>query len=57
MAGLILLGLIAVGAAYLYTRARGKMRLPVVGKHWTSAIIIVVIVLLIMWASNKGGKP
>jgi hypothetical protein len=57
MAGLILLGLIAVGAAYLYTRARGKMKLPVVGKHWTSAIIVVVIVLLIMWASNKGGKP
>ena len=54
--GLILLGLIAAGVAFGFTRLRGKMKLPVTGKHWTGAIVIVVIVVLMLWASHKSGK-
>jgi hypothetical protein len=54
--GLILLLLIAGFIAFGYTKLRGKMKLPVAGKHWTGAIIIVVIVLLMLWASHNGGK-
>jgi fumarate reductase subunit D len=54
--GLILLLLIAVLIAFGYTKLRGKMKLPVAGKHWTGAIIIVVLVVLMLWASHNGGK-
>ena len=54
--GLILLLLIAAAIAFGYTKLRGKMKLPVAGKHWTGPIIIVVIVVLMLWASHNGGK-
>ena len=54
--GLILLLLIAAAIAFGYTKLRGKMKLPVAGKHWTGAIIIVVLVVLMLWASHNGGK-
>jgi heme A synthase len=55
--GLILLLLIAAAVAFGYTKLRGKMKLPVAGKHWTGAIIIVVLVVLMLWAGHKTGKP
>jgi hypothetical protein len=57
MTGLILLVFIAAIAAFFYTRMRGKMKLPISGKHWTGAIVVIVLVVLMLWASQKGGKP
>jgi fumarate reductase subunit D len=55
--GLILLLIVAAAIAFGYTKLRGKMKLPVAGKHWTGAIIIVVLVVLMLWAThNQGGK-
>jgi hypothetical protein len=54
--GLILLALLAFAAAFGYTRVRGKMKLPIAGKHWSGAMIITGIVLLLLWASHGGGK-
>jgi hypothetical protein len=57
MTGLILLVFIAAIVAFFYTRMRGKMKLPITGKHWTGVIIVIVLVVLMLWASHKGGKP
>ncbi len=48
MSGLILAVLIAVGIAWLWTRGRKRLSLPVNGKHW-GAIIVVVVVLLVLF--------
>jgi fumarate reductase subunit D len=50
--GLILLILIGILVAYAYTRLRGKMKLPVSGKNWIGPIVIVVILVLMLWASQ-----
>jgi succinate dehydrogenase hydrophobic anchor subunit len=55
MTGLILLVFIAVIIAFFWTRMRGKMKLNVTGKHWTGAIIVVCMALLLLWASAKHG--
>jgi fumarate reductase subunit D len=52
--GLILLIFIAVIVAFFFTKARGKLKLPVAGKHWTGAIIVFVLVILMLWASAHG---
>ncbi|HEX6526940.1 MAG TPA: hypothetical protein VF070_44030 [Streptosporangiaceae bacterium] len=58
MSGLILLVFIAVIIAFFYTRLRGKLKLPVAGKHWKTAIILIVLVLLVSWAAtHNGAKP
>jgi len=59
MTGLILLVFIAAIIALYYTRLRGKLKLPVAGKHWTGAIIVIVLVVLMMWAAAHNGtsKP
>jgi fumarate reductase subunit D len=49
--GLILLVLIGIAVAFGYTRLRGKMRLPVSGKSWIVPIVIVVIAVLLLWAT------
>jgi hypothetical protein len=54
MTGLILLVFIAVIVAYFWTRLRGKMKLHVTGKHWIGAIGVVVLLVLMMWASQQG---
>jgi phosphatidylglycerophosphate synthase len=56
MTGLILLVFIAVIIAFFWTRMRGKMKLNVTGKHWTGAIIVVVIAVLLLWASTQHGS-
>jgi hypothetical protein len=50
--GLILLILIGIVVAYAYTRLRGKMKLPISGKNWVAPVVIVVIVALMLWASQ-----
>ena len=54
MSGLILVVLIGVLVAYGYTRMRGKMKLSVSGKHWVAPVVIIVVVLLLVWASHNG---
>jgi len=52
--GLILLVLIGVIVAFAWTRLRGKMKLPVKGRHWLGPIIVVVIVGLMLYSSHTG---
>ena len=54
MDGLILLVLIGALVAFGWTRLRGKMKLGVSGKHWAGPIVIVVILVLMMWATHNG---
>jgi hypothetical protein len=54
MTGLILLVLIGAVIAWLWTRVRGKMKLGVSGKNWVGPIVVVVLVGLLLWASNAG---
>ena len=56
MTGLILLVLIAILVAFGYTRLRGKMKLSISGKHWLGPIVIVVILVLMLWASTTHGS-
>ena len=52
MTGLILLVLIGAVIAWLWTRVRGKMKLGVSGKNWVGPIVVVVLVGLLLWATN-----
>ena len=54
--GLILLIFLAVIVAFFWVRLRGKMKLPVTGKHWSGAIIVFVLVAVMLWASAKSGQ-
>ena len=54
MTGLILLVLIGVVIAWLWTRVRGKMKLGVSGKNWVGPIVVVVLVGLLLWANSVG---
>jgi len=54
MTGLILLVLIGAVIAWLWTRVRSKMKLGVSGKNWVGPIVVVVLVGLLLWASNAG---
>jgi hypothetical protein len=44
--------LIGVGAAWLFTGGRKKLRLPTTGKHWITVIIVVVVVLAIVYGAQ-----
>jgi hypothetical protein len=52
--GLILLVIIGIVVAYVYTRMRGKMNIGVSGKNWVAPVVIVVVVGLLLWASHNG---
>jgi high-affinity Fe2+/Pb2+ permease len=54
VSGLILLVLIGIVIAYVYTRLRGKMKLNVSNRNWIGPIIVVVVVGLLLWASHNG---
>ena len=54
MSGLILVVLIGIIVAYVYTRMRGKMKLSVSGKNWLAPVVIVGIVLLLLWGAHNG---
>jgi hypothetical protein len=53
MTGLILLVFIAVIVAFFWTRLRGKMGMNVAGKHWMGAIVVVVLLVLMLYASSQ----
>jgi hypothetical protein len=54
VSGIILLVLIGVGVAWLFTRGRKRLNMPVTGKHWIGAIVIVVLVLALLYGSRQG---
>jgi fumarate reductase subunit D len=53
--GLILLALLALAAGFFYTKARGKLKLPVTSKHWKGAIVVFLLIVLMFYASAHGG--
>ena len=52
MSGIVLLVLIGVVAAWLFTGGRKKLRLPTTGKHWIWVIIIVFVVLALLYGAQ-----
>jgi 1,4-dihydroxy-2-naphthoate octaprenyltransferase len=48
--GLILLGFLAVLAAYFTVRTRRRLGLGSTGRHWVLVITGFVIVVLVLWA-------
>ena len=52
MTGIILLVLIGIGAAWLVTRGRRRLSMPVTGKHWIAVIIIVVVLLALAYGAT-----
>ena len=53
--GLILLILIGILVAFGYTRLRGKMKLSISGKNWIGPVVIVVVLVLMLWATHNSG--
>ena len=52
MSGIVLLVLIGVLAAWLFTGGRKKLRLPTTGKHWIWVIIIVFVALALLYGAK-----
>jgi drug/metabolite transporter (DMT)-like permease len=52
VSGIILLVLIGLGAAWLFTRGRKRLSLPVTGKHWVAVIIVVVVLLALAYGAT-----
>ena len=50
--GLVLLVLIGLGVAWVATKGRRRMKLPVTGKHWIWIVIVVVVVLAIAYGAS-----
>ncbi|HEY0933322.1 MAG TPA: hypothetical protein VGD91_06200 [Trebonia sp.] len=49
---MVLLVLIGVLVAWLVARGRGKMKLPMTGKHWLWVVIAVVVLLAIAYGAS-----
>ena len=54
MSGLILLLLIGALIAFAWVKLRGKLKLPISGKHWVGPIFIVALVVLMLFSAHKG---
>jgi drug/metabolite transporter (DMT)-like permease len=52
VSGIILLVLIGLGAAWLWTRGRKRLSLPTNGKHWIAVIIVVVVLLALAYGAT-----
>lgn len=52
MTGLILAVFIGVLVAFGWTRLRGKMKMSVSSKDWLGPIVVVLILALMLWASQ-----
>jgi hypothetical protein len=55
--GIILLVLIGIGVAWLVTKGRTKMKLPVNGKTWGFIIVAVVVLLAIAYGASGHTPP
>jgi hypothetical protein len=52
VSGIVLLVLIGLGVAWVVTRGRQKMKLPVTGRHWLWIVITVVVVLAVAYGAS-----
>ncbi len=52
MSGIVLMVLIGLGVAWLWTRGRKRLSLPVNGKHWGAVIIVVVVLLALFYGAS-----
>ncbi len=52
MSGIVLMVLIGLGVAWVWTRGRKRLSLPVSGKHWIAVIIIVVVLLALFYGAS-----
>ena len=50
--GLILAVFIGFGVAWLWTRGRRRLSLPVNGKHWGAVIVVVVVLLVLFYGAS-----
>ena len=50
--GLILAAFIGLGVAWLFTRIRRRMGMPVNGKHWAVAVIVFVVVVVLAYGAS-----
>jgi hypothetical protein len=50
--GLILAALIGVGVAWLFTRIRRRMGMPVNGKHWVAAVVVFVVIIVLAYGAS-----
>ena len=57
MSGIILAVLIGGGVAWLWTKGRQRLKLPVSGKHWGWIIVIVVVFLAIAYGASGHVSP
>jgi hypothetical protein len=53
VSGIVLLVLIGLGAAWLWTRGRKRLSMPTNGKQWLVVVIIVVAVLAIAYGATN----
>ncbi len=52
MSGLILLVFIGFGVAWLWTRGRRRLGLPVNGKIWGAVIVIFVVFMVLAYGAS-----
>jgi hypothetical protein len=52
LSGLVLLVLIGLGVAWLWTRGRKRLSMPTNGKQWLTVVIIVVVLLAIAYGAT-----
>jgi hypothetical protein len=50
--GLILAAFIGAGVAWLWTRGRRRLGLPVNGKHWGAVIIVFVVLMVLAYGAS-----
>ncbi len=51
--GLILLVFIGLGVAWLWTRGRRRLGLPVNGKHWGAVIIVFAVLMSLAYGASQ----
>ncbi len=52
MSGLILLVFIGFGVAWLWTRGRRRLGLPVNGKIWVAVIVVFVVIMSLAYGAS-----
>ena len=50
--GLILAVFIGIGVAWLWTRGRRRLGLPVNGKHWGAVIVVFVVLMVLAYGAS-----
>jgi uncharacterized membrane protein len=53
VSGIILLVLIGLGAAWLWTRGRKRLSMPTNGKQWIGVVIVVVVLLALAYGATS----